>query len=153
MPSIMASKGRSSFGVGPPGAAVREVLDQALEAGTSGEVVLVAAQGVLDHRLGLLDVPDAPLQVGVMALEELPPVLGGAGGQQVAELLQAQPTGLAADDHGDAGDVVLGVAAPPVQPRGGEQAHRLPMTEHVRRQVEPGRQLADRHGCGGGATA
>jgi hypothetical protein len=129
------------------------VLHQALEAGTLGEVVLVAAQGVLDHRLGVLDVPDAPLQVRVMALQELPPVVGGAGGQQVAELLQAEPAGLAADDHGDAGDVVARVAAPPVDPgRGGEQAHRLPVAEHVGGQVEPGRQLADGHGRGGAAA-
>jgi hypothetical protein len=129
------------------------VLHQALEVGTLGEVVLVAAQGVLDHRLGVLDVPDAPLQVRVMALQELPPVVGGAGGQQVAELLQAEPAGLAADDHGDAGDVVARVAAPPVDPgRGGEQAHRLPVAEHVGSQVEPGRQLADGHGRGGTAA-
>jgi hypothetical protein len=134
------------------GAAVREVLHQALEVGAAGEVVLVAVQGVLDHRLGPLDVLDPPPQVGVMAFQELAPVVGGAGGEQVAELLQAEPAGLAADDHGDAGEVLLGVAASPVDPgRGGEQAHRLPVAQHVGGQVEACRQLADRHGRGDAA--
>ena len=139
--------------VDPPPPARREILHQPLEVGALGEVVLVAVEGVLDHRLGPLDVPDAPLQVRVMALQELPAVVRGAGGEQDAELLQAEPAGLAADDHGDAGDVLLGVAAPPVDPgRRGEQAHRLPVAEHVRSKVEPCRQLADGHRRGGAAA-
>jgi hypothetical protein len=79
--------------------------------------VLGAVECVLDHRLGLLDVPDAPLQVRVVALQELPPVVRGTAGDQVAEPFQAEPAGLAADDHGHAGEVASGSLAAPCSAR------------------------------------
>ncbi|GAA2845484.1 hypothetical protein GCM10020220_038580 [Nonomuraea rubra] len=89
---------------------------------------------------------EPPLEVRVMPFEKCS-ALGPAGrAEHVPDLVEAHPAALGPDDRHDPYDVVAGVAAAAVHPGGGgQQAHGLPVAQHVRRQVEPFGQLADAH--------
>jgi NADH:ubiquinone reductase (H+-translocating) len=137
-PAVAASSGgRLPHGVlhePPVGGALREVVGR-------------AQHEVLDQRLRRRDLAQPPLQVRVMPLEQRPALGQVRGGEHLPDLLQTHARRLGADDRHHPDDVVVGVAAAPVDPGGGPQhAHGLPVAQDVGGEVEPGGQFPDAHG-------
>nr|BFF16664.1 hypothetical protein GCM10025730_01850 [Promicromonospora thailandica] len=127
----------------PGGDAVQHLLQVLLEPGAGGDVVLVALQGVQGHGPCAQHRGDAPVEVGHVG-GELPSPVGDVGVEHGADLLQAQARDLVAQDEADPHRLPL--AVPPVAglvALGLQEAHLLPVPQHVGVQPEPGGGLAD----------
>jgi hypothetical protein len=130
-------------GCRPATEAREDVGDSLPELRAHGDVVGAAPHRVLGHRLRAPHLFHAPVEIVEVRLQHLV-AARAAVVQQHPDLLEGHACCLAPLDHGDADHVVLSVAAPaggiPLRP---QKTHRLPMTEHVGRQIEARCDIAD----------
>src|SRR5829696_10186183 len=106
--------------------------DIPLEVRALREVFVRALQGQLDHRLGSLSLSNPPLERHAMTLEQRPSGGGIGGGEEPAQLPQAEAGLLAAQDERHTVDMLLSVTVSTVHPRNRRQnPHGFPVPQDV----------------------
>lgn len=117
--------------------------DQVAVAGALGEVGVPAAQYAVDQLHGGLRGGDAATQLGTLLAQDAGAPARVGRVDHLMDLVEAEPGPFAAQDGRHPVHVMIAIPAPSAGPFRGEQPHRLPVPQHVRRQPEPLRDVAD----------
>lgn len=113
------------------------VRNQLLEVRACREVLVLAVQRAQQQVKGRLSLGYVTQERVALAQQSGPPCYGAGGRHHVADGVETQSGFLGAQDHRDAHEVVVGVAAPAAAvPLRLQQAHGFPVPQDMRRQAE-----------------